>query len=295
MNDQGQLTQEFNSASNEFIEVGIRCLDEAEKSIRNEKPAASRTPTAVSTMVTPNNARKSTPRVLPSSNKLTSENEDTVLVSTSVDGDITTSTSSTNQEEEAPTCVVATGTVARPPRHSYSPKYTPQKKKKISKEQAMKDPRGLPLDYALPSTGYCSACRCRFLKCHEVVFGEFCELYIVNEVEHAHWYLVDEYIEEIFTGKYSEALQFKVHEQMGKYDGRKGGYKLPDCVRNNALARSLQYGNFHTYHYSKYDKLEEGHNVPNRKRNHLFERQLVKDGHYAAMMKDDDGEDEIQK
>jgi hypothetical protein len=197
-------------------------------------------------MVTPNNARKSTPCIPPPS-KLTSENEDIVLVSTSVDGDTTTSTSSTNQEEEGRTCVVATGTLARPPCHSYSPKYTPQKKKKLTKEQALKDPRGLvPLDYTLPSTGYCSVCRCRFHKCHEVVFGEFCELYIVNEVEYAHWYLVDEYIEEIFTGKYSEALQFKVHEQMGKYDGRKGGYKLPDCVRNNALARSLKYGNFHT-------------------------------------------------
>jgi hypothetical protein len=41
MNDQGQLTQEFNSTSNEFIEVGIRCLDAAEKSIRKEKTAAS--------------------------------------------------------------------------------------------------------------------------------------------------------------------------------------------------------------------------------------------------------------
>jgi hypothetical protein len=92
----------------------------------------------------------------------------------------------------------------------------------------------------------------------------------------------------------SEALQFKVHKQMGKYDGRKGGYKLTDCVCKNTLTRSLQYGNFHTYHYSKYDKLEEGHNVPNCKRNHLFERQLVKDGVYAAIMKDD-GEDEIEE
>jgi hypothetical protein len=133
-------------------------------------------------------------------------------------------------------------------------------------------------------------CRCRFCKCHEVVFGEFCKLYIVNKVEYAHWYLVDEYIEEFFTGKYSEALQFQIHKQMGKYDARKGGYKLPDCVCKSSLARSLQYGNFHTYHYSKYDKLEEGHNVPNHKHNHLFERQLVKDRVYAAMMKDD-GED----
>ncbi len=41
MNDQGQLTQEFNSASNEFIEVGIRCLDAAERPICNKKTAAS--------------------------------------------------------------------------------------------------------------------------------------------------------------------------------------------------------------------------------------------------------------
>jgi hypothetical protein len=40
--------------------------------------------------------------------------------------------------------------------------------------------------------------------------------------------------------------------------------------------------------------LEEGHNAPNCKGNHLFERQLVKDGMYAAMMKDD-GEDRIEE
>jgi hypothetical protein len=105
MNDQGQLTHEFNSASNEFIEVGICCLDAAEKSICNKKTAASSsttrstlTPKAVSSTVTPNNARKSTPHVPPSS-KLTCENEDIELVGTSsVDGDTTTSTSSTNRE-----------------------------------------------------------------------------------------------------------------------------------------------------------------------------------------------------
>jgi hypothetical protein len=289
------LTQEFSSTS-EFIEVGISCLDAAEKSMKDaetKKTVTDAKSRSMPTKVSPNketlkpsssgSARTTTHSTRTSVSKgHKDENEVQVL-----------GTALSNQEEE-PTCVVNTGKLANRPRHSFSPKYTPNKKKKMSMKEVLKDPRGLPLDWKLPDTGYCAACRCKFSNCHEVVFGEFCELYIVREVEQAHWYLVDEYIEEIFTGKFSEALQFKVYEVMGSYDGRKGGYKLPECVRKNALERSLQYGNFHTYHYSKYDKLEEGHFQPNWSHNHLFERQLVKDGHYAAMMKSD-GEDEAEE
>jgi hypothetical protein len=114
-----------------------------------------------------------------------------------------------------------------------------------------RDPLSLPLQHDLPSTGYCSACCCHYDRCYEVVFGEFCKLAIVAEVEDSNWYITDDYVDKIFVSKYSKALKFKVLEVMGAYDKRKGGFQLPRCMEIFSYSCSQQYTNFHTYHYSK--------------------------------------------
>jgi hypothetical protein len=95
-------------------------------------------------------------------------------------------------------------------------------------------------------------------------------LAIVTEVEDANWYITDEYIDKIIVSKYSEVLQFKVHEVMDAFDKWKGGFQLSRCMETCSYSHSLQYTNFHTYHYSKYDKLKQGHNDADPNQNHLF-------------------------
>jgi hypothetical protein len=82
------------------------------------------------------------------------------------------------------THVVNIGLKVQCPSHKRSPKYT-NHKKHVTEDMIHRDLHGLPLQCDLPSLGYCSGCCCPYNRCHEVVFGEFCELAIVTEVEDA--------------------------------------------------------------------------------------------------------------
>lgn len=289
----GNLTQEIEcSPSDEFVEGGISMLDDLENQQMSgtgtsSYARASRKRTSVSISPSSSSLRSPTNSSNPPSKKSRTGAETE-----------TTAHKTSDVLKRKKTCVVNTGLKVQRPTHGRSPKYT-RHKKHVTEDMIQRDPRGLPSQRDLPSLGYCSACRCPYERCHEVIFGEFCELAIVTEVEDANWYITDDYVDKIFVSKYSDALQFKVHEVMGAYDKRKGGFQLPRCMETCSYSRSLQYTNFHTYHYSKYDKLEQGHNDADTNRNHLFERQLVVDGMYTAMMsevgEDEDAQEEHQE
>jgi hypothetical protein len=117
------------------------------------------------------------------------------------------------------------------------------------------DPRGYEGD--MPS-GYCLYCRCPQPKCHNKIFGKFCELMVVQSVFVADVKLHEDDVVEIFRDNYNCVLQFKIFEETGQLDVKHNGYEMPRCVVEESLQKSLAYVRYMTYHFKMHRCITEG-------------------------------------
>jgi hypothetical protein len=120
--------------------------------------------------------------------------------------------------------------------------------KEESNQESHWDPRGVEDRGGFLGSHFCVECMCTKTKCHNIVFGKYCQLHIVHEVYHGDIPLSLEQAEEIFTSVYNDALQFKIFENTGTLDVKPSGYVIPDCVRSGSLEQSLNYIRYRTYH-----------------------------------------------
>jgi hypothetical protein len=105
------------------------------------------------------------------------------------------------------------------------------------------DPRGWYEDNPedMPPS-YCTFCRCPPNKCHNQLFGQYCQLHVVHALyncNHEYDLLTLDKAEDIFTDHYNQVLQFTIFQENGTLDVKAGGYELPFCVRDTSLAQSL--------------------------------------------------------
>jgi hypothetical protein len=118
------------------------------------------------------------------------------------------------------------------------------------------DPRGLASTVrALPSN-YCRHCRCPKWKCHDVLFGLYCQLHIVELGRFSYVRMTERLVGDHFTDRYNEALQFVIFEETGLLDIKK--YELPECLKKGGFQQSLNYSSFHSYHFKLFDSITEG-------------------------------------
>jgi hypothetical protein len=118
------------------------------------------------------------------------------------------------------------------------------------------DPRGFDsTECAMPSN-YCRHCRCPKWKCHDVLFGLYCQLHIVELGRFSYVRMTERLVDDHFTDRYNEALQFVIFEETGLLDIKK--YELPECLKTGSFQQSLNYSSFHSYHFKLFDSITEG-------------------------------------
>jgi hypothetical protein len=137
------------------------------------------------------------------------------------------------------------------------------------------DPRGWHDDdpNEMPPS-FCTFCRCPPNKCHNQLFGQFCQLQVVHALyncNHDYDLLTLDKAEDIFKDRYNEVLQFTIHQENGTLDVKAGGYELPFCIRDTSLAQSLDYVRFYVYHFSMHRSIVVGRAQPQNGMNHIFE------------------------
>jgi hypothetical protein len=137
------------------------------------------------------------------------------------------------------------------------------------------DPRGWHEDNPddMPPS-YCTFCRCPPNKCHNQLFGQFCQLQVVHALyncNHEYDLLTLDKAEDVFTDRYNDVLQFTIFQQNGTLDVKAGGYELPFCVRDTSLAQSLDYVRFYVYHFTMHRSIVVGRAQPQNGMNHIFE------------------------
>jgi hypothetical protein len=137
------------------------------------------------------------------------------------------------------------------------------------------DPRGWYEDNPedMPPS-YCTFCRCPPTKCHNQLFGQYCQLHVVHALyncNHEYDLLTLDKAEDIFTDRYNEVLQFTIFQENGTLDVKAGGYELPFCVRDTSLAQSLDYVRFYVYHFTMHRSIVVGRAQPQNGMNHIFE------------------------
>jgi hypothetical protein len=120
--------------------------------------------------------------------------------------------------------------------------------KEESNKESHCNPRGVEDCGGFLGSHFCVECMCPKNKCHNIVFGKYCQLHIVHEVFHGDIPLTLDVAEEIFNSIYNDALQFKVVENSGTLDVKPSGYIISDCVQIGSLEQSLNYIRYHTYH-----------------------------------------------
>jgi hypothetical protein len=140
------------------------------------------------------------------------------------------------------------------------------------------DPRGweegLFENNPMPDT-FCPDCKCPEDKCHVKIFGKYCELKVVNALYNStddRLTMAD--IEQLFIDKYNIALEIKITEETGQLDVKLNGYKLPQCIREQCLHRSLDYAKWYMYHRQMHKAIVVGRGKPQHGHNKLFEHDL---------------------
>jgi hypothetical protein len=91
----------------------------------------------------------------------------------------------------------------------------------------------------MPSA-YCKHCHCPMRKCHNLLFGKYCQLHIVEVGQFCTYdamtkLLVDKH----FSSHYNEALQYVIFQATGLLDLKK--YKLPVHLIEEAFKQSVNY------------------------------------------------------
>lgn len=118
------------------------------------------------------------------------------------------------------------------------------------------DPRGFSSTVREMPSSYCVHCRCPAHKCHETIFGKYCQLHVVELSRFPYAALSVSIVEEHFVHRYNEALQFKIFELTGLLDVKT--YDIPFCMRNDSLQQSLNYFSFHVYHFKMFRCITNG-------------------------------------
>jgi hypothetical protein len=125
-------------------------------------------------------------------------------------------------------------------------------------EKGLWDPRGIEDRGGPLADHFCTECMCTKARCHNIVFGRFCQLHMVHEIFHGDVPLSLYAAEEIFNQRYNEALQFKIFEATGTLDVTPTGYVMPACVRTGSLEHSLNYIRYRLYHYRMHQDITVG-------------------------------------
>jgi hypothetical protein len=125
----------------------------------------------------------------------------------------------------------------------------------------LQDPHGYQIR---PTSGvlgqlYCSSCRCIQERCHEVLFGKYLQLQMVNEVSEAEGKLSFCDVEDIFHVRYREVLQYKIFEATDMLDTSMPA--IPQCLRSGSLKALNQYLTIRDYHYKMHCAITIGHDV----------------------------------
>jgi hypothetical protein len=131
--------------------------------------------------------------------------------------------------------------------------------KEHREEDELCDPRGYRNGTKSVPYRYCQYCCCPRNKCHNQVYGKFCELMVVNAVAQEYGEpLTEDRVEEIHRTCYNWALQFMIFMHCGQLDVKVEGYDLPTCMRDDALESSFRYIKFRDYHFELHRDIMNG-------------------------------------
>jgi hypothetical protein len=128
-----------------------------------------------------------------------------------------------------------------------------------TKDDMKCDPRGFAHAIKNVPYTYCQYCRCPRSRCHNLLYGRFCELKVVHAVAAEYGEpITDESVEEIFFQSYNSALEFNIFVHTDQLDVKTGGYELPFCIKDHSMDKSIQYIQFKAYHFDMHRRIMNG-------------------------------------
>jgi hypothetical protein len=122
----------------------------------------------------------------------------------------------------------------------------------------LQDPRGYRVR---PTSGvlgqlYCTSCRCIQEQCHEVLFGRYLQLQLVDKASETEGELSFCDVENLFHVMYQEVLQYKIFEATDTLDTSVS--VIPQCLRLGSLEALNQYLIIRDYHYKMHRAITMG-------------------------------------
>jgi hypothetical protein len=112
------------------------------------------------------------------------------------------------------------------------------------------DPHGFNSTKRTMPSAYCQHCHCPMRKYHNVLFGKYCQLHIIEVGQFCTYDAVTRsLVEGHFSTCYNEALHYVIFQATGLLDLKK--YKFPECLSKEAFKQSVNYFSFQVYHHLK--------------------------------------------